>query len=155
MKLTLITEKDRPILEKWLKDEALFYFLATEPLNPQLENYQFGIRLNDGTLVGWANIFNVDRKNSKAEFGIAIPDQKNVRLGVFAVRRVIEFAFKVLKLNRVYVRPLASNKLAIDIDTRGGFTYEGLERQSVRRGDKYEDVVVLSFLREEFERRWS
>jgi len=154
MKLTPVFTEDQLTVEKWLKDESLFYFIATEPQNPQLQNYQFGIRLNDGTLVGWANIYNVDPKNSKAEFGIAIPDQRGLRLGVFVWRQVGKFAFEELGLNRVYVRPLASNKLAVDLDSRGGFVYEGTERQAVKRGDKYEDVVVLSMLKKEFERRW-
>jgi RimJ/RimL family protein N-acetyltransferase len=152
MKLTPITNEDKSTVDKWLADKSLFYYIATEP--ERGDNYQFGIRLNDGTLVGWANIYNVDYGNLKAEFGIAIPDQKNMRLGVFVWRQVGRFAFKELGLNRVYVRPLVSNRLAIDLDLRGGFVQEGIERQAVKRGGEFEDVVVLSMLKEEFESRW-
>ena len=155
MRITEITESDKPLILEWLKDPKIIYFCLTEKPNLQLSAYNWAVRNGKDELVGWANLFNVDMDNLKAEFGLVLPNQKSMRVGAFATYEVFKFAFCELGLNRVYVRPLASNlKQEGDQRERGGFVREGIERQSVKRGDIYEDVIVLSMLKSEFESRW-
>lgn len=156
MKLSPLIETDRPKINEWLANPMIQYYLVTEKINPELDIVSFGIHSSNGELIGWANLQNIDYENSKAEFGIAIPDLKHIKLGGFACKQVIEYGFKVLGLHRIYVRPLLSNikPYPDDIRDKGGFVREGIERQAVKRGSAYEDVVVMSILKEEFEQRW-
>jgi RimJ/RimL family protein N-acetyltransferase len=153
MKITDFNESDKPILEAWMKDKSVLYNCITEQSNPNLLAFSYAIRHND-QLIGWANLFNIDTENERAEFGIAIPD-KHVKLAGWATIQILKFAFQDLKLNRIYLRPLASSvKPENDVRDKFGFVREGIERQAVKRGDIYEDVIVFSMLKNEFERKW-
>jgi RimJ/RimL family protein N-acetyltransferase len=156
MKLKPIDETDYQIIQKWLSEnESLSYYLITESIRSDLPSMCFGIYLNNGELIGWTTLANIDYTNKKAEYGIAIPNQKHYRLGGFVTRTILKMAFQELELHRVYVRPLSSNVKPYPDDIRDGFfTREGIERQSVKRGDIYEDVIVMSVLKNEFERKW-
>lgn len=154
MKLVTLTEDDREQVNKWMDTPSIFYYLCTEPLNEVLPIYSFGIWLS-GELIGWANLQNIDMDNKKAEFGIALPGRRPSGIAIKATIKVLKFAFQTLKLNRVYIRPLKSNvRYKNDQRDRFGFVREGVERQAVKRGNEYEDVIVMSILKDEFERRW-
>lgn len=152
MKLTPITESDYPTLQKWLDDPAIFYYMKSEPHNPDLGRVNFGIHSN-GNLIGWASLINIDPDNEKAEFGIAVPGHQT-KVCYQATIETLRFGFQRMGLNRIYIRPLRSNLRENDQRERFGFKREGIERQSVKRGDTFEDVIVLSMLKEEFEKRF-
>ena len=165
MKLTPFTESDLPIIQKWLKNESLMYYVITEKTESLFPFISLAIR-SGPALIGWANLFNIDFENQKAEYGIAIPDQKYTRIGGLATIQILKYAFNNIKpfpelpdlyLNRVYVRPLAGNVLpdGRDMRERFGFIREGRERQAVRRGDIYEDIIVMAILKNEFRKRWN
>jgi len=164
MKLTDFNKSDLPLLQKWTSDKILMYYVVTEKSESSMPYISLAIR-SGLTLIGWANLFNIDDENQKAEYGIAIPDQKYTRLGGLVTIQILKYAFDNIKpfpglpdlnLNRVYVRPLASNCLPIgkDMRERFGFVREGIERQAVKRGDIYEDVIVMAILKDEFKKRW-
>jgi RimJ/RimL family protein N-acetyltransferase len=155
MKLSPLTEADKPLINKWLQDPAIQYYLITEKINPALDILSYGIWSNN-ELIGWINLQNIDYENSKAEYGMALPGKKPIRVAFRATIEILKIAFYELGLNRVYARPLQSNlrKDGMDQRERFGFIREGIERQSVKRVDVYEDVVIFSILKEEFERRW-
>jgi RimJ/RimL family protein N-acetyltransferase len=156
MKITEFRDSDLPVIKQWMADKALLYYVVTEKTESSMPYISFAIRNNSDRLIGWANLFNIDFENEKAEYGIWIPGQKNHRFGVFATIQVLKYAFNKLGLHRVYVRPLVSNVLpnGEDIRDRFGFIREGRERQAVKRGDTWEDVIVMSILKNEFERKW-
>lgn len=150
----LITEKELAIIHKWAELPEIKYNVITEKANPALDFVAFGI-FKEQELVGWATLQNIDYQNGKAEFGIAFPNKPADQIAIIGFRTIIEifeFAFDELKLNRIYIRPIKSN-LRTEYE-RFGFVTEGIERQAVKRGDVFEDVVVMSILKHEFERRW-
>jgi RimJ/RimL family protein N-acetyltransferase len=164
MKLTSFCDGDLPILQKWMADKSLMYYIVTEKSESSMPYVSLAIR-SGPALIGWANLFNIDDENRKAEYGIAIPDQKCTRLGGLVTIQILKYAFYNIKpypdlpdlnLHRVYVRPLASNVLPGWQDTRErfGFVRESREREAVKRGDIYEDVIVMSILKDEFRKRW-
>jgi ribosomal-protein-serine acetyltransferase len=155
MYLSVLTEEDMIKVNEWLKYPDIKYYVFTEPYNSQLDTVALGIHLND-ELIGFASLHNIDYENSKAEYGIALPDKKPTKVAFNATIQILKFAFYELGLNRVYIRPLRSNLNQTKIDQREkfGFIREGIERKSVKRGDIYEDIIVFSILKEEFERRW-
>lgn len=153
MKLTPPTQEDVPVLTKWLSDEPLLRLIRVEPPRPDMPVLTTIIRLDDGTPVGWIDLFNIDPKNSKAEAGIAIPDPRGRGLAGLAGRKFLALAFEVWGFNRIACRVLASNAYAVRCAELFGFVREGVERQAVLRDGRFEDVVFFSMLKEDFRKK--
>ncbi len=153
MKLTPPAGTDMPILQKWLSDETLLRLVKLE--RPCLEKPAlfYVVRLNEGTPVGWVELFNVDADNGKAEFGIAMPDPRGRGLGPAAARRLLSAAFGEWGLHRVTARIRASNTYAIRCAELFGFVREGVEREAACQDGGYEDVVVFGMLADDFDRK--
>ncbi len=150
MKLTPPAPDDVPVLERWLRDEPLLRLIRVEPPRPDMPVLTTIIRLDDGTPVGWIDLFNIDPENRKAEAGIAIPDPRGRGLAPLAGKKFLTLAFGVWGFNRVTCRVLASNTYAIRCAELFGLVREGVERQAVWRDDKFEDVVLFGMLKEDF-----
>jgi RimJ/RimL family protein N-acetyltransferase len=99
-------------------------------------------------------VFNIQPAHRKAEFGIFIFDPRGRALVAPAFKQFIKDAFGRLNLNRIYARIHSDNEKSLDCAEAAGFVYEGTERQSLFCCGRFKDVVVMSLLREEFERRW-
>jgi [ribosomal protein S5]-alanine N-acetyltransferase len=67
-----------------------------------------------------------------------------------AVRRMIQFGFEVLDLNRVYAACFAENKASEHVMQKAGMVYEGRMRQHYIRFDKVHDAVYYGILREDW-----
>ncbi|MGL5113882.1 MAG: GNAT family N-acetyltransferase [Beijerinckiaceae bacterium] len=78
--------------------------------------------------------------------GILDPSALGQGYGPEAIRAVAAFAFEQLNLHRISMRVLAFNERAIRSYEKIGFVREGLERQSARVGDRYEDDVIMGLL---------
>ena len=153
MKLTPLQPTDIPTLQQWLSDESLFRLVAVEPPDFTKPYYCFIIRLNDGTPVGWIDVFNVDLQNRKCEAGIAIPHRRGRGLSLRAFKRALDFIFRQLQLNRVTLRVPASNTASIRLAEKLGFKWEGVERQACYRGNEFEDIIVFGLLKHDIEGR--
>lgn len=151
MRLTPLTQQDLPVIQKWLQSEPLLRAVAVEPPRLDMPVYTLVIRLNDGTPVGWVDLFNVDQQHRKAEAGIAIPERRGRGLSYRAGRRTLRFAFGVLRLNRVVLRIPKQNTASIRLAEKLGFTREGVEREAVFRDGKPEDIIVYGLLKRDFE----
>jgi [ribosomal protein S5]-alanine N-acetyltransferase len=64
---------------------------------------------------------------------------------------VVEFGFKRLKLNRIYARHIASNTASGRVLAKLGMKQEGVLREFAPKGKGFEDAVLLSLLRREWE----
>ena len=144
MKLTPVQVHDIPQVQIWLSNESLFRALATEKPDLQKPIYAFMIRLEDGTAVGWCELFNVDYTNRKAEAGIAIPDERGTGLSLRAGKKLIEVAFEQLGLHRITLRIPASHERSIRLAKLLKFTLEGIERDALVRDGVYEDIHVYA-----------
>jgi RimJ/RimL family protein N-acetyltransferase len=78
--------------------------------------------------------------------GILDPSALGKGYGPEAMRAVCAFAFEQLGLHRISIRVLAANTRAIRSYEKIGFQREGLERQSARVGQRYEDDVLMGLL---------
>ncbi len=144
MKLTPVTAHDFATIQSWLSDESLFYTLATEKPDFQKPIYAFMIRLEDGTAVGWCELFNVDWHNRKCEAGIAIPDERGTGLSLRAGKKLIQIAFEELGLHRITLRIPASHERSIKLAKLLKFTLEGIEKDALIRNGVYEDIHVYA-----------
>lgn len=102
--------------------------------------------------IGTVFIKNIDRENSKGEFGIYIGEENARGKGYAAqaARQILLHAFADLELNRVYLTVQHDNIAAIKSYQKAGFEHEGVLRQDFMRYDGYCDVICMAALRQ----RW-
>lgn len=105
-----------------------------------------------GVPVGTIGLLSIDRKNSKAEYYIAMGEKDYTGKGVAkeASRLLLKYGFEELGLNRIYLYTETENEKAQRLFERLGFTREGMIRKDIFSRDKYVDRYLYSILREEW-----
>ena len=68
-----------------------------------------------------------------------------------ALKRVIQFGFETLKLNRIDAAYRADNPASGRVMEKAGMTYEGTFRQMTFRDGAYSDLSYYAILREEYD----
>lgn len=172
IRLRAITRTDLPIFVEWLNDpevtQGLMHFI---PFSMEDEEDWFeGMRkrpLEEHPLVidicseeGWESIgncglFSIDWRIRQAEFGIVIGAKQhwNKGYGSEALTLIIEHAFNILNLNRVFLRVYENNPRAIRSYEKAGLTIEGRKRQAHFDKGQYIDVILMSILRSEWQEK--
>jgi len=107
--------------------------------------------------LGHVGFYGIDRRVRSAELGIMLgaKERWNQGLGTEVCRRVVDYGFDALDLNRVEVRVLEDNARAKHVYERLGFRQEGVLRQAQFKRGRRLDVIVMSLLREECDDRAS
>ncbi len=88
----------------------------------------------------------------RAEWGILIgdPEHWNQGHGREVARRMLQYAFEELNLNRVELRVNAANPAGIKAYEAAGFVREGTLRQAAWVDGRHEDILMMSVLRQEW-----
>lgn len=109
----------------------------------------------DGVPVGTIGLLSIDRKNSKAEYYIAMGETGYKGKGVAkeASRLILEYGFETLGLNRIYLFTEVNNGVAQKLFERVGFVREGIIRQDIKRKDRFEDRIMYGMLRKDYEKQ--
>ena len=104
--------------------------------------------------VGTTFLKSIDNYSHKAEFGIFIgEDTSRVKgYGSQATKLTLDYGFKELGLNRVYLTVLADNSIAINAYKKVGFQLEGILKQDYKRNNTFVDVAIMGIVREDWER---
>jgi Acetyltransferases, including N-acetylases of ribosomal proteins len=95
---------------------------------------------------------NINYVSRHAMFSIFIANQAyhNKGIGSASTKLIIEFAFKKLNLNKVYLQTSDRFVSAIKMYEKLGFQKEGIMRQHYYSNGKYEDKIIFSILKEDF-----
>jgi diamine N-acetyltransferase len=106
-------------------------------------------------LIGNSGFFSIDWRNRSAEFGIFIGDTAywDQGYGTEVVRLILQHGFSTLNLHRIFLRVFADNQRAIRVYEKVGFVHEGCQRQAEYRSGRFQDVLLMSMLRPEWEER--
>lgn len=134
-----------------IEDEEAWY--ENQRKNDTIIN--FAIRtLAENTLIGSCGLLAINHAASNAELGIGIgdPDFQGKGYGTDAIQVLLKYAFLEMNLHRVALRVFSSNQRAINSYLKAGFTQEGVMREALRRDGKYDDIVIMGILRQEWER---
>ena len=107
----------------------------------------------DGACVGTCGLFNIDRNTGHAELGIGIGDKEywGRGYGREAVALLLDYAFRLRNLRRVWLEVHAENGRAMRAYRSCGFVEEGRMREHVWLGGRYVDNVIMGVLRTEWE----
>lgn len=108
----------------------------------------------DGVPIGTIGLLGIDKKNSKAEYYIAMGETSYKGKGIAkeASRLILKYGFDQLGLNRIYLFTEIENASAQKLFEKVGFVKEGILRQDIISHGKYVDRIAYGFLREDWNR---
>lgn len=169
-----IKESDSNYLVEGLRDKEVVTFLEAVPFpysvsdanwfinkckenanNKQRENYEFAICLknNPTILIGVISLTKINYFHEKCSMGYWL-NEKFQRKGYMfeASKKVIEFAFKNLKLNKIEISAAVKNIASNNLIKKLGFVFEGTKKKSMKSKVTKEifDVNFYGFLKENF-----
>lgn len=135
------------------EDGAIKYIGEATELMKKGLSYELPIRLKTtGELVGVMALLKVDRKNRNAELGYWIAKKYwGKGFATEAGSRILEFGFKILKLERIYAKYYPENKASSRVMEKMGMKYEGTMRHEIFKNEKYFDMSYYGIIREDWE----
>lgn len=153
MDVTIRKFEERDIDNKirWINDdrnnEYLHYDLPLEydktvawfnRIRDRTDRYDAVIEVN-GEPVGIIGLLNIDSSNGKAEYYITLGESEYKGKGIAAKasRLLLDYAFRELNLNKVYLFTEVDNIVAQRLFERLGFIKEGLFQNDLKMGSKY------------------
>ena len=110
--------------------------------------YSFGIFLDEDELIGTISLSEVIRGNIQgAWIGYALTKAQNGKgYTTEAVKQIVDFAFKELKLHRIEAGVMPRNPASIRVLEKAGFHKEGIAKENVRINGKWEDHQILAIV---------
>jgi len=106
----------------------------------------------EGKLMGGTGLFDIDWTSRSATFGISIYDPKKwgKGYGQESTSLVLDFAFRILNLNRVELDTFDFNKRAHKCYLKVGFKEVGRRRKARFIDGEYRDDIIMDILRDEW-----
>jgi [ribosomal protein S5]-alanine N-acetyltransferase len=119
-------------------------------INKSRRNFRLKKELNfaidlieNGNLVGVISLQRIDNVNKSGQIGYWIGKKYwNMGLATESIDLLINYAFRVLRLHKVYANVLATNRACIRVLEKNGLKKEGILRDSIYKYDKFFDVVL-------------
>lgn len=104
-------------------------------------------------LIGNCGVFGIEWENRSGELGIMIGEKSewNKGYGAEGMSLLLKHGFETLNLNRIYLRVYAYNIGAVRAYEKAGFILEGRLREAVYKLGKYDDVLIMSVLRSDWD----
>jgi RimJ/RimL family protein N-acetyltransferase len=109
-------------------------------------------------MLGFLNINDIDFRNRRAQWGgLLIGNKKNwgKGLGTEASELMLKFVFEELNINCFWAFWLAENIPSIKVGEKIGFKEIGILKESVYKGGKYHDQLIMSIHKNEYDQRKS
>lgn len=140
-----------PFVEKTKKisDTKAFVKSVTNTLNENKE-YTFTIR-KQNEFIGLIGLKSIDSLNKKTEIGYWL-SKTHQKQGIVtkSVKKLCDFAFNNLELNRISIKCAANNQSSKNIPKRLGFIFEGIERDAELVSENiFRDLEVYSKLKKD------
>lgn len=106
----------------------------------------------DGIPCGTIGLLNIDSKNSKAEYYIAMGETSLKGKGVSpkASKLILEYAFNELGLNKIYLFTETENIAAQRLFEKVGFVKEGCIREDILSRGKFVDRYAYGICKKDY-----
>ena len=103
-------------------------------------------------MIGTCGFTNIYPQNDSAEIGYVInPAYRGRGIAAEAAKRVMEFGFFTLGLNRIEAKYMAGNAASRRVMEKLGMELEGVARSAMLIKGRYADIGICSILKENFE----
>ncbi|MFK7950615.1 MAG: GNAT family N-acetyltransferase [Saprospiraceae bacterium] len=104
-------------------------------------------------IVGLVGFNAIHKNHKKGEIGYWIAqDMQGKGIVTKSIKRLINYGFKHLDLNRILIRVATENFKSKRIPQRLGFTYEGTLRSDLFQNNRFLDIEIYGLLKSEFEK---
>lgn len=116
------------------------------------KSFEIGIELKETKeIIGMMGLMNIDYDNKNAEIGYWL-GKKYWGKGIMreAIKLILNFGFKKLKLVRIYARVMHPNISSVKLLEKLSFKYEGRMRMAILKKGKWMDDLRYSILNSEF-----
>ena len=102
--------------------------------------------------IGITGLIDIDFRHLRGQFYITIgeEDYRGKRIPDESIPLVLNYGFNELGLNRIYLYTLNNNERARKVYERNGFIYEGKLRKHYFCVGEYQDLQVMSVLKDDF-----
>lgn len=101
--------------------------------------------------IGYVRFDEIDLANRSVRVGADIHVKyRGKGYGEKTYRLILEFCFKYLNFNRVWLLVMENNEVALNLYKKIGFKEEGVMRKAIYRDGKYYDYIMMSILKEEY-----
>jgi len=159
--LSPINLDDYELYVKWLNNPRITQYLdcndslitlsKEKELLEKIANEEFSfaiIKKEDDTLLGNVGVTKIDYKNGRATLGIFIGDEDNLSKGYGseAIKLLIDFAFKEIRLHNIALTVLANNPRAIKAYTKCGFVEYGRRHEAIYHNGEYIDLIYMEII---------
>lgn len=106
----------------------------------------------DGKPCGTIGLLQIDRKNCKAEYYIAMGETslKGKGIATRASEMILDYAFNKLELNKVYLMTETENIAAQKLFEKVGFIKEGILHEDIISRRKYVDRYVYGICKRDY-----
>jgi len=166
--LRALSKDDAKVSWKWRNSNAMREYYSGHPFFVTQDDEEAWIARISGSnfplttfgieekstknLVGMCFLKDINMLNRTSEFAIFIGDEnaKGKGFAKEATLKTVEFAFKDLNLNRVFLIVQEDNENAINLYKKCGFRNEGILREAVYKNGKYKNEIIMSVLKREF-----
>lgn len=150
------------LIPNWISDKQVTHHLYRGSLpNDEAETglifkeveFEF-IDPVDSAIIGYGGIHQINWIPRSGELRILIGSTAhwNRGFGKAAIRKMLEYSFSILNLNRVWLGVSSENSSARGLYVSAGFREEGVLREEFYKHGRYIDIVRMSILRTEWER---
>lgn len=103
--------------------------------------------------IGTCGLTSISPQHGSAEFSLLIgPEYQRKGFGRFALRELLKYGFKNLRLNSIWGETFCGNP-ALKLFKELGMVEEGTRRQCYFKNGKYVDAHLISILRAEAEKK--
>jgi len=134
-------EKDKKWLENIiLSDDPCFEFFAIN-------------QKETDTIIGYASIADIDYRNGKCVWsGLKIDTPFSKKgFGFQSTLLLIKHVFEQLRIERFHAECLEEHEASLKMMLKAGFVKEGLLRHGAYKDNRFQNIYLLSMLRQEYD----
>jgi [ribosomal protein S5]-alanine N-acetyltransferase len=160
-------KKDIDVMVEMLHDKSVYRFTRVPYPYNRKEAYKFLRRIKeeksksfgvfkkkDNILVGSCTLKEIDKTIKKAEVGYIIHRKhRNKGYATEIAKRLLDYGFKTLKLNRIEINHAKDNIGSEKVIKKLGAKKEGILRRGLFAGGKLHDQIINSILRKEYKEK--
>ena len=136
------------------------HIITSEEHNSWFKSHQtditrkYWIITKDETPVGMAYIYNINRRDSRANWGFYIAEKagKSAGAGYFVEVFILIYIFDFLKLNKLCCEVFLENKTVWKMHLKIGFSQEGLLKNHISKNNHFHNIILMGMQRKEWQK---
>ncbi len=150
------SDSDTPKYLTWEPHESLKY--TKEYIRYVIKKYKTGEYLDwgitlkaNGKLIGTCGFTLIETEHSKGEIGYVLnASYRNQGYATEAVKRLLEYSFFELELNRIEARVMEHNDSSVALLKKCGFEYEGTFRQEIYVKGEFKNIMHFALCKDQY-----